>query len=146
MEPSGNQHRRDSVDCRRDFLSTDRQYHGWRIGADGTVVEVPSEGERSGEFAARVKVNRYAIREGGGLVWAFMGTGEAPKLPPLPFMAVPSEGRSWWRMTVDCNWLQGFEGALDVRIEAKRRKRLAQVDGHLFSLEDNAGLGTRQHL
>ena len=88
-------------------------YHGWRIGADGTVVEVPSEGERSGEFAARVKVNRYAVREGGGLVWAFMGTGEAPRLPPLPFMAVPSEGRSWWRMTVDCNWLQGFEGALD---------------------------------
>ena len=92
-------------------------YHGWRIGADGAVLEVPSEGERSAEFAARVKVNRYAIREGGGLVWAFLGAGpdvnDAPELPPLPFMAVSAEGRSWWRMTVDCNWLQGFEGALD---------------------------------
>lgn len=88
-------------------------YHGWRIGADGAVVEVPSEGERSAEFAARVKVNRYQVREGGGLVWAFLGQGPAPDLPPLPFMAVPADGRSWWRMTVDCNWLQGFEGALD---------------------------------
>ncbi len=88
-------------------------YHGWRMGADGAVVEVPSEGERSEEFAARVKVNRYHIREGGGLVWAFLGQGEVPELPPLPFMQVPPEGRAWWRMTVDCNWLQGFEGALD---------------------------------
>lgn len=88
-------------------------YHGWRIGADGAVVEVPSEGERSAEFAASVRVNRYRIREGGGLVWAYLGEGAAPELPPLPFMAVPPEGRAWWKMTVDCNWLQGFEGALD---------------------------------
>jgi phthalate 4,5-dioxygenase oxygenase subunit len=88
-------------------------YHGWKIGADGAVIEVPSEGERSAEFAARVRVNRYHIREGGGLVWAFLGQGEPPELPPLPFMQVPANGRSWWRMTVDCNWLQGFEGALD---------------------------------
>ncbi|MGE3690809.1 MAG: Rieske 2Fe-2S domain-containing protein [Novosphingobium sp.] len=88
-------------------------YHGWRLGADGAVVEVPSEGERSGEFAARIKTNRYSIREGGGLVWAFLGHGEAPDLPPLPFMQVPPEGRAWWKMTVRCNWLQGFEGALD---------------------------------
>ena len=88
-------------------------YHGWRIGADGAVVEVPSEGDRSAEFAARIEVNRYHIREGGGLVWAFLGKGAAPELPPLPFLQVPAEGRAWWRMTVDCNWLQGFEGALD---------------------------------
>ncbi len=88
-------------------------YHGWKIGADGAVIEVPSEGERSAEFAARVRVNRYHVREGGGLIWAFLGQGEPPALPPLPFMQVPEEGRAWWRMTVDCNWLQGFEGALD---------------------------------
>lgn len=88
-------------------------YHGWKVGADGAVVEVPSEGERSAEFAARIRVNRYHIREGGGLVWAYLGQDAVPELPPLPFMAVPPEGRAWWRMTVDCNWLQGFEGALD---------------------------------
>jgi len=88
-------------------------YHGWRMGADGAVVEVPSEGERSDAFAARVRVERRLVREGGGLVWAFLGQGEPPELPPLPFMAVPDESRWWCRMKVPCNWLQGFEGALD---------------------------------
>ena len=58
-------------------------------------------------------MNRYRVREGGGLLWAFLGQGEAPELPPLPFMKVPEESRWWCRMTVECNWLQGFEGALD---------------------------------
>ena len=92
-------------------------YHGWQLGPDGQVREVPSEGERSAQFAAQIKTNRYHIREGGGLVWSFLGAledgGAPPPLPPLPFMDVPPEGRNWWRMTVDCNWLQGFEGALD---------------------------------
>jgi phenylpropionate dioxygenase-like ring-hydroxylating dioxygenase large terminal subunit len=88
-------------------------YHGWRMGAEGNVVEVPSEGERSDQFAARVAVSRRRVREGGGLLWAFLGAGEPPALPPLPFMAVPEESRWWCRMFVPCNWLQGFEGALD---------------------------------
>jgi phenylpropionate dioxygenase-like ring-hydroxylating dioxygenase large terminal subunit len=88
-------------------------YHGWKLDAAGQVVEVPSEGERSAQFAARVTTNRYHVREGGGLVWAFLGEGRPPALPPLPFMEVGPEGRWWTRMTVKCNWLQGFEGALD---------------------------------
>ena len=92
-------------------------YHGWRLAADGRVIEVPSEEERSDAFCARVKTNRYHVREGGGLVWAFLGATdgvrEPPDLPPLPFMAVAPENRWWSRMVVKCNWLQGFEGALD---------------------------------
>ena len=88
-------------------------YHGWRLDGTGAVVEVPSEGERSAEFAARVRVNRYQTHEAGGLVWAYMGGGEAPALPPLPFVDAPPERRWWSRMLVRCNWLQGFEGALD---------------------------------
>ncbi|TAL00275.1 MAG: phthalate 4,5-dioxygenase [Rhodospirillaceae bacterium] len=88
-------------------------YHGWRMDGTGAVIEVPSEGARSAEFAARVKVNRYRTHEGGGLVWAFLGQGTAPAPPPLPFMSVPPESRWFSRMIVRCNWLQGFEGALD---------------------------------
>lgn len=88
-------------------------YHGWRMDGAGRVVEVPSEGERSALFASHVGVNRRLVREGGGLLWAFLGQGDPPELPPLPFMSVPAKGRWWARMTVDCNWLQGFEGALD---------------------------------
>ena len=88
-------------------------YHGWRLGPDGRVIEVPSEEERSDEFAARIRTRRYHVGEGGGLVWAFLGSGEPPALPPLPFMAVAPKNRWWCRMVVKCNWLQGFEGALD---------------------------------
>lgn len=88
-------------------------YHGWLLGPDGGVVEVPSEGERSAEFSARVPTRRYHAREGGGLLWAFLGEGEPPRLPPLPFMDRPPASRWWSRMVVRCNWLQGFEGALD---------------------------------
>jgi nitrite reductase/ring-hydroxylating ferredoxin subunit len=88
-------------------------YHGWAMDETGQVVEVPSERERSALFASRVKVDRRLVREGGGLVWAFLGQEEPPELPPLPFMSVPAESRWWSRMTVKCNWLQGFEGALD---------------------------------
>jgi nitrite reductase/ring-hydroxylating ferredoxin subunit len=88
-------------------------YHGWRMDVTGAVVEVPSEGERSAEFAAKVKVNRYHVHEGGGLLWAFLGQGAVPAPPPLPFLRVPPEGRWFSRMVVNCNWLQGFEGALD---------------------------------
>jgi len=88
-------------------------YHGWRMDGTGAVVEVPSEGERSEQFASRIETRRYHVREGGGLVWAFLGEGEPPRLPPLPFMDRPAESRAWHRMLVRCNWLQGFEGALD---------------------------------
>lgn len=88
-------------------------YHGWRLDQSGKVVDVPSEGERSQQFAARVRTNRYHVQEGGGLVWAFLGQGKPPGLPPLPFMQVAPECRWWTRMVVKCNWLQGFEGAVD---------------------------------
>lgn len=88
-------------------------YHGWKLDGTGRVVEVPSEGERSALFSSKVKVNRRIAREGGGLVWAFLGAGDPPPLPPLPFMDVPEENRWWARMTVKCSWLQDLEGTQD---------------------------------
>jgi nitrite reductase/ring-hydroxylating ferredoxin subunit len=88
-------------------------YHGWRMDRTGRVLEVPSEGDRSEIFASRVKANVHGIHEGGGLVWAFLGEGKAPPPPPLPFLRVPENARWFTRTVVDCNWLQGFEGALD---------------------------------
>lgn len=88
-------------------------YHGWVLDSEGRVAEVPSEGARSDLFASRVKVQRRVAREGGGLIWAFLGQGEPPPLPPLPFMEVPPEGRWWAKMTVNCNWLQDLEGTQD---------------------------------
>jgi len=88
-------------------------YHGWRIDASGAVVDIPSEGTRSPEVAARIEVNRYPVCEAGGLVWVYLGRKAAPDFPKLPFMDVPPENRFIARTIVPCNWLQALEGGMD---------------------------------
>ena len=89
-------------------------YHGWKIARTGEVLEIPSEGERSATLAAHIDTNRYRVFEGGGLIWVFLGQREAPPPPPpLPFIRVPAPSRWFSRTVAACNWLQGFEGALD---------------------------------
>jgi phthalate 4,5-dioxygenase oxygenase subunit len=88
-------------------------YHGWRIDVSGAVVDIPSEGPRSAEVAAKMAVNRYPVREAGGLIWVYLGKKEPPEFPVLPFMRVPPESRFIARTVVPCNWLQALEGGMD---------------------------------
>lgn len=87
-------------------------YHGWKIDVSGCVVEVPTQVQRSEQFAARVPVVHFPVHEAGDLVWVWLGAGEAPAFPELPF----AEGglyRTWCVNRVPCNWLQGVEGTID---------------------------------
>ena len=88
-------------------------FHGWSFDVSGKAVEVPSEGERSAAFAAKVKVNHYPTFEGGGLLWVWLGDGPPPPRPPVPFLDLPRD-QVWVSRTITpCNWLQGVEGTLD---------------------------------
>jgi phthalate 4,5-dioxygenase len=89
-------------------------FHGWKIDVGGCVVDVPSEPpEKRAEFAARVPVKHYPVREAGGLVWVYLGSqATPPKFFDFEFHKPPAES------VVRCaivhgNWLQGFEGQLD---------------------------------
>ncbi|MCB2073916.1 MAG: Rieske 2Fe-2S domain-containing protein [Novosphingobium sp.] len=88
-------------------------FHGWLVDGSGKVVEVPTEGDRSATVAERVPFNHYPVAEHCGLVWVFLGEGDAPALPELPWAGL--EGDSVWitRSVVPANWLQGLEAALD---------------------------------
>jgi phenylpropionate dioxygenase-like ring-hydroxylating dioxygenase large terminal subunit len=90
-------------------------FHGWLIDVSGKVTEVPTEGERSPEIAARVPVNSYPVEEAGGAIWVWLGGGEAPVLPDLPWFGLEGAEDALWltRSIVPSNWLQGLEGALD---------------------------------
>jgi 5,5'-dehydrodivanillate O-demethylase oxygenase subunit len=86
-------------------------YHGWRFGADGACVEQPAEG--SG-FSGKVTVGAYPVREYLGLVFAYLGDGDAPEFPLYPefdrsrgFIEVDSYYRA-------CNAFQNLENALDM--------------------------------
>ena len=92
-------------------------FHGWKFDVSGKVVDIPSEGERTPEYAARIKLNHYPIFEGGGLLWVFLGerdaSGALPLKPPLPFVDLPKENVWISRSIAPSNWLQGVEGTID---------------------------------
>jgi phthalate 4,5-dioxygenase len=87
-------------------------YHGWKIDVAGCVVEAPTQLVRSEQFAARVRVAWFPVHEAGDLVWVWLGAGEAPAFPELPF-AEHDLHRYWCVSRMPCNWLQGVEGTID---------------------------------
>lgn len=88
-------------------------FHGWAFDPAGNVVDVPIEAANAKAFAARVPMRRYTVVEKGGLAWAWLGSGEAPVMPDLPFFGLPEEDIWVSRTICKSNWLQGVEGALD---------------------------------
>ena len=68
-------------DCVRCF------YHGWKYDASGQCVEMPAE---EASFPAKVRIRSYPTREYLGLIFAYLGEGEAPPLPR--FSTLEEEG------------------------------------------------------
>jgi 5,5'-dehydrodivanillate O-demethylase oxygenase subunit len=59
-------------DCLRCF------YHGWKYDASGQCVEQPAE---DAAFARKVRIASYPTEEYLGLIFAYLGEGDAPPLP-----------------------------------------------------------------
>jgi phthalate 4,5-dioxygenase oxygenase subunit len=88
-------------------------YHGWRIAADGEIVETPSEPEDS-DFKDRIRHVAFPVRELGGVVWVYMGPpGTEPQVPDFAWTHLPPENVSVIKMRIECNWAQGLEGVID---------------------------------
>jgi phthalate 4,5-dioxygenase oxygenase subunit len=87
-------------------------YHGWKVDAGGCVIACPTQTVRPEQFAARVPVVHFPVHESGGLAWVWLGAGEAPSFPELPF-GDEDLFRYWCVSRVPCNWLQGVEGTID---------------------------------
>ena len=88
-------------------------YHGWKIGTDGTVLEMSSEPPESG-FARKVKHKAYPTHEAAGIVWTYMGPAdEMARFEPPVFQPAPDSKISICKVVVNCNWAQILEGAID---------------------------------
>ncbi|HEY0581361.1 MAG TPA: Rieske 2Fe-2S domain-containing protein [Chloroflexota bacterium] len=88
-------------------------YHGWKVDADGNVLETPAEPEDS-DFVNRVKAISYPVREAGGLVWTYMGPpGLEPAFPAFGWTMATEEQRQVIQMREECNWVQCLEGVID---------------------------------
>jgi 5,5'-dehydrodivanillate O-demethylase len=86
-------------------------YHGWKFASDGTCTEQPAD---ESKFCKNASIKSYPVREYLGLIFAFLGEGEAPEFPRYPeferfegLVEVDSYSRN-------CNYFQNLENALDM--------------------------------
>ncbi|HEY7167870.1 MAG TPA: Rieske 2Fe-2S domain-containing protein [Candidatus Binatia bacterium] len=87
-------------------------YHGWLYDVCGRILEMPGE---PGGGAGRDEIRHpaYPCRETGGVIFAYMGPGEAPLLPNYDFLTVPEPQRTVTKAHYQCNYLQANEGNID---------------------------------
>jgi phenylpropionate dioxygenase-like ring-hydroxylating dioxygenase large terminal subunit len=88
-------------------------YHGWKMDVSGCVVECPTQVQRAEQFAKSVRFSHFAVHETGGIAWVWLGAGDSPPFPDLPFNAEYGVNTCLTISVVPCNWLQGLEGGLD---------------------------------
>lgn len=89
-------------------------YHGWKFGADGKCVDMPSvpDGET---HKHKVSAKAYRVAERNGLIWVYMGQKQdnPPPLPDIEVNLLPEEETHYSFVYRDCNWLQALEGDID---------------------------------
>ncbi|WP_425403593.1 Rieske 2Fe-2S domain-containing protein [Hwanghaeella sp.] len=87
-------------------------FHGWLYDADGQCLEQPGEPADS-TMHERIKIKSYPVVEKNGIVWTYMGPGEAPPFPAFDCFVAPESHvfafKGWW----ECNWLQALEVGID---------------------------------
>ncbi|MDB5858160.1 MAG: ring-hydroxylating oxygenase subunit alpha [Ramlibacter sp.] len=90
-------------------------YHGWKFDVHGRCVDMPTlePGTQRDRICEKTRLNALPVREAGGIVWVYMGPGEAPPLPELEFLTVPESHRYVSKKLQECNWAQACEGGLD---------------------------------
>jgi nitrite reductase/ring-hydroxylating ferredoxin subunit len=88
-------------------------YHGWKIDVSGSVVEAPTQLARHEQFCAGVAVVHFPVHEEGGIAWVWLGGGEAPPFPDLPFNDEHGLAMVMTISHVPASWLQGLEGGMD---------------------------------
>jgi 5,5'-dehydrodivanillate O-demethylase len=90
------------------------RYHGWRYDQSGQCVEQPAEPKPFGSSVR--KLASYPTHEAHGLIFAYLGEGEAPAFRPLP--GLEDGAREGWTVSpsvemIPCNWFQSAENIMD---------------------------------
>ncbi|HWG06313.1 MAG TPA: aromatic ring-hydroxylating dioxygenase subunit alpha [Beijerinckiaceae bacterium] len=87
-------------------------YHGWKYDGEGRCREAPAEGP---DAAAKIRIAGYPVHEYCGLVFAYMGQGDAPPfaLPRNPEFEKPGLIIRAREQVWPCNWFQMIENSLD---------------------------------
>ena len=87
-------------------------FHGWLFDVNGACLQQPAE-PRDSNFHTKVHLKSYPCREINGVVFAYMGPGEAPAMPAFDCFVAPGSHTFAFKGFVDCNWLQLLEVGID---------------------------------
>ena len=89
-------------------------YHGWKYNVEGNCIDMPTESPAS-NFKDKVRLQSYGLRDGGGLIWAYLGPKELmpEELPRFHFMDLPKENRLHTKYLRECNYAQAIDGGID---------------------------------
>ncbi|HWX77477.1 MAG TPA: Rieske 2Fe-2S domain-containing protein, partial [Candidatus Acidoferrales bacterium] len=91
-------------DCLRCF------YHGWKYDGSGQCVEQPAEPK---PFAEKIRIPGYPVQEYLGLIFVYLGKGEAPPLPRYPKLEGPGQSLDTVRLDRICNYFNNIDNSLD---------------------------------
>jgi 5,5'-dehydrodivanillate O-demethylase len=85
-------------------------YHGWKFAGDGACIEAPAE--RAG-FCDAVNIRSYSTQEYLGLIFAFLGEGEAPPFPRYPELEDEGVLEVTEPVVWPCNYFNRLENSAD---------------------------------
>lgn len=88
-------------------------YHGWKVGRDGRLLDVPTSADPTRTIEI-VRHGSYPAVERGGAVWTYLGSRDPePELPGFAWLTAPASHRTMYKVIMDANWAQAIEGLID---------------------------------
>jgi phenylpropionate dioxygenase-like ring-hydroxylating dioxygenase large terminal subunit len=87
-------------------------FHGWLFDIEGRCLETPAEPDGS-NLCANIRQKAYPVVERSGILFAYLGPGEAPSLPHFDCFIAPDSHTFAFKGMIDCNWLQSLEVGID---------------------------------
>lgn len=87
-------------------------YHGWLFAPEGKLVEAPTHPPDAP--LDKIKTRSHPVREGQGMIWTWLGEGEAPPFRNLAFTDLPDDQVMSATMILHCGWLSPLETLWDV--------------------------------
>jgi phenylpropionate dioxygenase-like ring-hydroxylating dioxygenase large terminal subunit len=87
-------------------------FHGWLFDVNGKCLETPAEPEGS-QLCTRIRQRSYPVTVRSGIVFAYLGAGEAPAFPHFDCFVAPETHTFAFKGRIDCNWLQALEVGID---------------------------------
>ncbi len=88
-------------------------YHGWLYDIKGRCLDQPGE-PGGGVHRDSIRHPAYPCVEKAGIIFAYLGPGEAPLFPKYEFLNVPDEQVYATKLLHECNYLQANEGNIDL--------------------------------